>query len=100
MRHDADFAGYLAARWPSLVRSLVLIGCPRSEAEEVVVAGVVRCYPSYDRVLENEDIDVHVYGTVLDGWHRRLRHGVVPDEKSVRCPSSIASSWSCGTSRS
>lgn len=83
MRDDADFAGYLAARWPSLVRSLVLIGCPRGEAEALVVAGLVRCYPSYDRVRETEDIDVHVYGTVLDGWHRRLRHGDLPVEQPV-----------------
>lgn len=83
MRNDADFAGYLAARWPALVRSLVLVGCPRAEAEELAVAGLVRCYPSYDRVRESDDIDVHVYGTVLDGWHRRLRHGEVPVEAPV-----------------
>ncbi|WP_243059733.1 hypothetical protein [Nocardioides sp. SR21] len=83
MRNDADFTGYLAARWPSLVRSLVLIGCPRREAEELAVAGLVRCYPSYDRVRESDDIDVHVYATVLDGWHHRLRHGEVPAEEPV-----------------
>ena len=27
---DADFAAYLAARWPSLVRTLVLLGCGRA----------------------------------------------------------------------
>jgi hypothetical protein len=74
MRDDADFAAYVAARWPFLVRSLVLIGCPRAEAEDVVVTGLARCYPSYDRVRGTDDIDAHVYGTVLDGWHRTLRH--------------------------
>lgn len=83
MRNDADFTGYLAARWPSLVRSLVLIGCPRREAEELVVAALVRCYPSYDRVRENDDIDVHVYEAVLDVWHHRLRHGDLPAEEPV-----------------
>lgn len=83
MRNDADFAGYLAARWPSLVRSLVLIGCPRREAQELVVAGLARCYPSYERVRESDDIDVFVYETVLDGWHRRLRHGEPPVAEPV-----------------
>ena len=27
MGHDSDFAAYLAARWPALVRTLVLLGC-------------------------------------------------------------------------
>lgn len=86
MRNDADFAGYLAARWPALVRSLVLIGCPRAEAEELVVGALARCYPSYEKVREHEDIDVHVYGTVLDAWHRRLKHGDVPIEEPIEEP--------------
>lgn len=73
MRDDADYASYVAARWPFLVRTLVLIGCPRAEAEDVVISGLARCYPSYDRVREADDIDAHVYGTVLDGWHREDR---------------------------
>lgn len=69
MRNDADFAAYVVARWPFLVRSLVLIGCPRGEAEELVVAGVARCHASWEKVRESEDVDVHVYRAVLDRWH-------------------------------
>jgi RNA polymerase sigma factor (sigma-70 family) len=80
---DADFAAYMAARWPFLVRSLVLIGCPRHEAEDVAQSGLARCYSAWDRVVSADDVDVHVYRTVLDGWrrsHRRRWWGEVPAE--------------------
>ena len=73
MRNDADFAAYLAARWPFLVRSLVLVGCPRGEAEDVARAALARCYEAWDEVLEADDVDVVVYRAVLDGWHRAQR---------------------------
>jgi hypothetical protein len=31
-----DFSDYVAARWPSLVRSAVLLGCTHAEAEDLV----------------------------------------------------------------
>ncbi len=80
MRNDADFAAYLAARWPFLVRSLVLIGCPQAEAEDVVQAGLARCHDSWDKVREDDDIDVFVYRTVLDGCHKQRRGWSGPPE--------------------
>lgn len=71
MRNDADFAAYLAARWPFLLRSLLLIGCPPGEAEAVARTGLARCYASWDEVLETDDVDACVYRVVLDVWHRR-----------------------------
>ena len=70
MRDDADFDAYLAARWPFVVRSLVLIGCPQEEADDVARAGLARCYAAWDRVRKADDVDAYVYGTVLDSWHR------------------------------
>jgi RNA polymerase sigma-70 factor (sigma-E family) len=78
---DADFAAYMAARWPFLVRSLVLIGCPRHEAEDVAQSGLARCYSAWDRVVSADDVDAHVYRTVLNSWHRSRRRrwwGEVP----------------------
>ncbi|GAA2144139.1 hypothetical protein GCM10009844_17350 [Nocardioides koreensis] len=66
MRHDGDFAAYTAARWPAIVRSLVLLGCPQPEAEEVARQGLARCYLAWGRVREADDIDVRVYREVLD----------------------------------
>jgi RNA polymerase sigma factor (sigma-70 family) len=70
MRDDADFDAYLAARWPFVVRSLVLIGCPQQEAEDVARTGLARCYAAWDRVRRADDVDAYVYRTVLDSWHR------------------------------
>jgi RNA polymerase sigma-70 factor (sigma-E family) len=83
MRNDADFAAYMAARWPFLVRSLVLIGCPRQEAEDLAQTGLARCYASWDRVRKADDVDAYVYRTVLDCWHKSRKRrwwGEVPTE--------------------
>lgn len=74
-RNHADFDAYMAARWPILVRALVLLGCSGPEAEDLVRSGLARCYTSWDRVRKADDVDVHVYRTVLEDWHRSLRRG-------------------------
>jgi RNA polymerase sigma-70 factor (sigma-E family) len=81
--NDADFAAYMAARWPFLVRSLVLLGCPRHEAEDLAQTGLARCYASWGRVRKADDVDADVYRTVLDCWHKSRRRrwwGEVPTE--------------------
>ncbi|HYF74017.1 MAG TPA: hypothetical protein VD864_14400, partial [Nocardioides sp.] len=88
MRNDADFAAYVAARWPFLVRSLVLMGCPQAEAEGVVRTALARCHTAWDEVLGTDDVDVSVYGVVLDGWHRsaRRRRPAEPAERLAEPP--------------
>ena len=90
MRDDADFAAYLAARWPFLVRAMVLIGCPRDEAEHVVRSGLARCYASWDRVRRADDVDVHVWATVLEGWHRSRRRRRQAVEMDRPAPEPVA----------
>jgi RNA polymerase sigma-70 factor (sigma-E family) len=90
MRNDADFAAYMAARWPFLVRSLLLIGCPRHEAEDVAQTGLARCYASWDRVRKADDVDAYVYRTVLNCWHKSRKRrwwGEVPTEVLPEEPS-------------
>jgi RNA polymerase sigma factor (sigma-70 family) len=70
MRNDADFAAYMAARWPFLVRSLVLIGCPQADAQAVARTGLAHCYAAWDRVRTADDVDAFVYRTVLECWHK------------------------------
>ncbi len=92
MRNDADFAAYMAARWPFLVRSLVLIGCPRHEAEDVAQTGLARCYTSWDRVRKADDVDAYVYRTVLNCWHKSRKRrwwGEVPTEYLPEAPSTM-----------
>ena len=74
-RDDADFAAYLTARWPSLVRTLVLLGCGRPEAAQVAQTGLARCHTAWDRVRHADDVDTYVYAAVLGALHRH-RHRV------------------------
>jgi hypothetical protein len=68
---DADFAAYVAARWTALVRTVVLLGCPRSRAEDVVLDGLARCRGGWERVQRSDDPEVHVHRAVVHAWHHR-----------------------------
>jgi DNA-directed RNA polymerase specialized sigma24 family protein len=80
---DADFAAYLAARWPSLVRTLVLLGCGRREAAEVARTGLVRCYTAWDGVRRADDVDTYVYAAVLGSLHKHRRRIPAPAREPV-----------------
>ncbi len=76
MSDGSDFASFVVARWPALVRSLVLLGHDPESADGAAVAGLTRCHPSWDRVREDGDVDAHVYRVVLDQADRGARdHG-------------------------
>ncbi|HEU4812014.1 MAG TPA: hypothetical protein VFT00_07715 [Nocardioides sp.] len=75
MDHDGDFAAYLAARWPAVVRTLVLLGCSDEVAEEVGRTAFARCYPVWGRIRRDDDIDSDVYRAVLDAWTSKRGHG-------------------------
>jgi RNA polymerase sigma-70 factor (sigma-E family) len=70
---DEGFAAYVAARWPALVRSLVMLGCEPHEAEDVVQTALVRCYSAWDRVSRADDADAYVYRSVLNTWSKSRR---------------------------
>lgn len=71
---DADFAAYLAARWPAVVRTLILLGGPPAQAEGVARDALARCYGSWEHVRREDDVDVYVYRTVLERWRHGRRH--------------------------
>ena len=73
MREDADFDGYLAARWPTLVRTLVLLGCPEEIASDVALDAVARCRSEWARTLATDDVDVLVHRALVDAWQARRR---------------------------
>jgi RNA polymerase sigma-70 factor (sigma-E family) len=63
----------MAARWPTLVRSLVTLGCEPHEAEDVAQTALARCYASWARVSRADDIDAYVFRTVLNVWNKSRR---------------------------
>ena len=60
----------LIARWPAVVRTLVLLGSPPDEAEVDAREGLTRCLPGWDRARREGDVDVWVYRTVLEARGR------------------------------
>ncbi|MGZ5399062.1 MAG: hypothetical protein ACXWDM_03545 [Nocardioides sp.] len=72
-RDDSEFAAYLAARWPALVRTLVFLGHPEPDAHAVALDALVRIYPDWPRLRREEDVEVAVYREVLHARDRHLR---------------------------
>ena len=70
MRDGTDFASYMVARWPALVRTLVLLGSTPDQAETDVVEGLARGRSTFDRARREGDVDAWVYRLVLDARGR------------------------------
>jgi RNA polymerase sigma-70 factor (sigma-E family) len=85
---ESDFTAYVAAHWPRLVRSAVLLGCSPTEAEDVVQSALERCLLRWRRVSAAQDRDAYVHrvliNTVVSARRRRWTGerptSEVPDE--------------------
>lgn len=81
---EDDFAGYVGARWPALVRTMVLLGCPIELAPDVVTAGLARCRRGWRETAEHDDLEVVVHRAVLEAWQERQGeswwHGLRPPD--------------------
>ncbi len=73
MRADADFMVYVAARWPSLVKEAVLLGCPPEQAAEAATDALSRCRRAWGRASREEDVDQLVRREVGAAVARRPR---------------------------
>ncbi len=85
---DADFAEYMSARQPSLLRTAYLLTGNRHAAEELVQASLVKLYLSWDRVQSTASLDAYTRRIMVNennslwrrGWKRReVTVGEVPD---------------------
>jgi RNA polymerase sigma-70 factor (sigma-E family) len=76
-----EFTEYVTARWPTLVRSAVLLGCTPSEAEDLVQSALERCLLKWNRVRAAEDRDAYVHRVLVNCFRssrRRRWHGELP----------------------
>ena len=80
MRADDDLIAFVGARWPSLLRTLVLLGCPPGEAPDVVTDALSRCRRGWDDVRRNGDVDRLVQDELEAAWSRRRAH--LPDPQT------------------
>ncbi|TCO23248.1 RNA polymerase sigma-70 factor (sigma-E family) [Kribbella steppae] len=61
-----DFSEYVAARWPSLVRSAVLLGCTHAEAQDLVQTALERCLMKWGKVQAADDRDAYVHRVLIN----------------------------------
>ena len=89
MRHGSDFAPWLGARWPVLVRTLVFLGHGQGEAERVAQEAMSRMLPAWERERRDGDVDLLAFRALLEERARVLRRrgddapGEPPDEPDL-----------------
>lgn len=77
------FEDYVAARWPRLVRSAVLMGADPQAAEDLVQTALTKCYVSWTRVCRAQDPDAYVHRILINSLidsRRRRWWGETPTE--------------------
>jgi RNA polymerase sigma-70 factor (sigma-E family) len=65
---DDDFSEYVAAHWPRLVRSAVLLGCTQAEAEDLVQTALERCLVKWRKVQRADDRDAYVHRVLINAF--------------------------------
>lgn len=95
-----DFTTYVAERRARLVRTTVLLGCPRADAEDVVQAALLKCYRSWRRVARADHPDAYVHRvlvTTLADVRARRWNGELPTEALPDHPTNTdAETWAGG----
>ena len=82
-----DFSEYVAARRASLVRAVVLLGCPVADAEDIVQTALLKCHRAWRRVQRADQPEAYVYrvlvNTLRDArsrrWTGEVPTGELPD---------------------
>jgi RNA polymerase sigma-70 factor (sigma-E family) len=83
-RRRVDFSEYVAARRASLVRAVVLLGCPVSDAEDIVQTALLKCHRSWRRVQRANQPEAYVYRVLVNTYRdtrSRRWTGEVPTEE-------------------
>ena len=73
MGAEQEFTEYVGTRWPRLVRTAVLLGCTRAEAEAVVGAALSCCLARWSEVRRAEDREAHVHHALVDAFRTERR---------------------------
>jgi RNA polymerase sigma-70 factor (sigma-E family) len=89
---DADFAAYLAARQPALLRTAYALTGNRADAEDLLQTAFAKLYLSWGRVRDREAVDGYVRRILVNEnnslWRRAFKRRevaveAVPDRASA-----------------
>jgi len=82
--HDEDFAAYMTARQPGLLRTAYLLTGDRHTAEDLVQTAFAKLYLSWDRVQRRELVDGYVRRILVNEhtslWRRPFKRREVVSE--------------------
>lgn len=82
---DAEFAQYMAARQPSLLRTAYLLTGNRHAAEDLVQTALAKLYLSWDKVNRRELLDGYVRRILINEnnslWRRAWKRNEVPTDE-------------------
>ena len=70
---DAEFAAYMSARQPGLLRTAYLLTGNRHEAEDLVQTALAKLYLSWDKVERRELVDGYVRRILVNEHHSLWR---------------------------
>jgi RNA polymerase sigma-70 factor (sigma-E family) len=81
---DADFAAYMQARQPALLRTAFLLTGDAHTAEDVVATALAKLYLAWDRVRDRESVDGYVRRIIANEttslWRRPWRRREIAAE--------------------
>lgn len=86
---DQQFADYVNARWPALVRYATVVTGNASDAEELVQAALVRTAGRWWFIRNRDDVDAYVRTAIVRG-HLNLRQRLRRREDRVAEPPAVA----------
>lgn len=91
-QRDEEFAAYMTARQPSLLRTAYLLTGDRHTAEDLVQTSLAKLYLSWDKVQRRELVDGYVRRILVNEhsslwrkpWKRReVSRDTLPDDRGV-----------------
>lgn len=82
-----DFTEFVVGRRARLVRTAVLLGCPESDAEDVVQTTLARCLKAWKRVERADNRDAYVHRVLVNvlrdsrsrRWNGELASAALPE---------------------
>lgn len=86
MRREEEFTAYVSARWGSLVRSAVLLGCRPADAEDLVQTVLARCFVAWPSVQSASNRDAYVYRVLVNAHVDSRRRRWWGERPSARLP--------------
>jgi RNA polymerase sigma-70 factor (sigma-E family) len=86
MADNEDYAAYAAARWTSLVRSAVFLGCSVEEAQDVAQTTLLRCHVAWAKVNRADDRDAYVFRVLLNCLRDSRRRRWWGERPTARLP--------------